>query len=72
MVINAPTPPTRLVGEVGALITINLQTSQLSRFDRQTHGFGPVLTVKLNLSLVISRLTHSTVFYLTARLNQAL
>ena len=51
------------------------QTSQLTRFDRETHGFGPLLTVEsyfLTVSLDLSRLTHGIELYPTARLNQTL
>ena len=53
------------------------QTSQLTRFDRETHGFGPLLTVSrssstLSLSLDLARLTHGIELYPTARLNQTL
>ena len=51
------------------------QTSQLTRFDRKTHGFGPLLMVKsyfLTVTLDLSQLTHGIELYPTARLNQTL
>ena len=44
-------------------VAFRLQTSQLSKFDRETHGYGPVLTVKyLTSNLMVNSLYCNLIF----------